>query len=186
MGGNRGSFVRVTVVTVATMVICGFWHGANWTFVVWGFYHGLLLLGERALLKSGLANLLSGAIPEQIRSAVFMAHMYFWTLLGWLIFRVPDFATLKQYVSTFVSPAVDAVMLTSGLRSVYFCLLCCFGLQIVFYFWPSVKDRAFVKQLSQSPRLSGAVAGFGLALTFACTLAFRSGKASSSFIYFQF
>jgi alginate O-acetyltransferase complex protein AlgI len=58
--------------------LCGLWHGANWTFVIWGMYHGLFLVAERA----GLASLLS-RIGREFR------HVY--TLLvvvvGWVLFR---------------------------------------------------------------------------------------------------
>jgi hypothetical protein len=43
LGGNRGGPVRRSAVLVATMVIGGFWHGANWTFLAWGAFHGILL-----------------------------------------------------------------------------------------------------------------------------------------------
>lgn len=47
LGGNRKGKVRTTVNLMITMLLGGFWHGANWTFVVWGGYHGILLTIER-------------------------------------------------------------------------------------------------------------------------------------------
>jgi alginate O-acetyltransferase complex protein AlgI len=43
MVGRRPAKYRVDFATMATMALCGLWHGANWTFVAWGAYHGLLL-----------------------------------------------------------------------------------------------------------------------------------------------
>ena len=47
LGGNRKGSVRTYVNLMATMVLGGLWHGANWTFIVWGFWHGGLLGLER-------------------------------------------------------------------------------------------------------------------------------------------
>jgi alginate O-acetyltransferase complex protein AlgI len=47
LGGNRKGSVRTYVNLMATMVLGGLWHGANWTFIVWGFWHGGLLALER-------------------------------------------------------------------------------------------------------------------------------------------
>jgi len=49
LGGNRKGAVRTGINKVLVFFATGLWHGANWTFVVWGFYHGLFLLLERAL-----------------------------------------------------------------------------------------------------------------------------------------
>ena len=48
LGGNRGGERRTYLNLLATMVIGGFWHGANWTFLLWGFWHGGLLAAHRA------------------------------------------------------------------------------------------------------------------------------------------
>lgn len=50
LGGNRVGFSRGIVNLMLTMVIGGLWHGAAWTFVVWGFLNGLFILGHRVLL----------------------------------------------------------------------------------------------------------------------------------------
>ena len=47
LGGNRGTELRTYVNLMLTMLLGGLWHGANWTFVVWGGLHGLYLAVER-------------------------------------------------------------------------------------------------------------------------------------------
>ena len=49
LGGNRGSRVRTYLNLLVTMVLGGLWHGASWTFVLWGAYHGVLLVAHRLL-----------------------------------------------------------------------------------------------------------------------------------------
>jgi hypothetical protein len=77
LGGNRVSSVRTYVNLWIVFLLCGLWHGASWTFVIWGAYHGLLLVLERA----GLRRLLS-RLPNSI------AHLYTrWSVfVGWVWF----------------------------------------------------------------------------------------------------
>src|SRR5208283_144930 len=56
LGGNRMKPTRTYFNLIIVFLLCGLWHGASWTFVIWGAYHGLLLVLERA----GLRHLLSG------------------------------------------------------------------------------------------------------------------------------
>src|SRR5207245_7027769 len=49
LGGNRGGAVKTYRNLMLTMVIGGFWHGAAWNFIAWGFYHGSMLIGHRLL-----------------------------------------------------------------------------------------------------------------------------------------
>ena len=47
LGGNRATPGRTYLNLITVFFLCGLWHGANWTFVVWGLYHGLFLVLER-------------------------------------------------------------------------------------------------------------------------------------------
>ncbi len=77
LGGNRRSTGRTYVNLMVVFTLCGLWHGASWTFVVWGLYHGLFLILERMWLGKFLSRL-----PQIVR------HIY--TLLiimcGWVLF----------------------------------------------------------------------------------------------------
>jgi alginate O-acetyltransferase complex protein AlgI len=87
LGGNRhGTFLTYRNLLL-TMVIGGLWHGASWTFVLWGFYQGALLVAHRAL-----APLLErlGQPPDWARPAlrvVAVLVMFQFTCYGWLLFR---------------------------------------------------------------------------------------------------
>src|SRR5450631_3834974 len=62
MGGNERGWVRRSINLIATMVLGGLWHGANWTFIVWGAFHGVLLVFNhlwRTLRGPQKSNLLS-------------------------------------------------------------------------------------------------------------------------------
>jgi alginate O-acetyltransferase complex protein AlgI len=82
LGGNRKSAPRTYANLVTVFFLCGLWHGAKWTFVAWGLYHGVFLVLERYGLES------------RIRQFGAFRHLY--TLLvvmgGWVLFRSDTFA----------------------------------------------------------------------------------------------
>ncbi len=79
LGGNRLGHARTYVNLFITMLLGGLWHGASWTFVMWGGYHGVLLAIERA---RGKRELLSFVPPALQVVATFIL-----VLFGWLLFR---------------------------------------------------------------------------------------------------
>lgn len=84
LGGNRSGRWRWAVAVGTAFLLSGLWHGARWTFVLWGLYHGLLVILART--ASGL-KLPSG--PTWVRTLVTF-HL---VLLGWVLFRaqtLPD------------------------------------------------------------------------------------------------
>jgi alginate O-acetyltransferase complex protein AlgI len=82
LGGDRLGPVRLYVNLLLTMLIGGLWHGASWTFVIWGLYHGILLSLDR-LLEPWL-----NTWPVIVRrAATFVA-----VVIGWVIFRSTSLA----------------------------------------------------------------------------------------------
>ena len=82
LGGNRVSEGRLYVNLVAVFFLCGLWHGASWTFVVWGLFHGAFLVIERLGQRSPRMRRL-GSLPRAARHA----YMLLVTLVGWVFFR---------------------------------------------------------------------------------------------------
>ncbi len=78
LGGNRARPARVYANLVLVFFLCGLWHGASWSFVVWGLFHGLFLVIERL----GLARFLA-SLPRPVR------HVYavLVAMVGWVFFR---------------------------------------------------------------------------------------------------
>ncbi|MBU1908693.1 MAG: hypothetical protein KJ726_01445, partial [Verrucomicrobia bacterium] len=84
LGGSRLGPGRTYVNLFLTMLLGGLWHGANWTFVLWGGYHGVLLALERA---SGKRGLMPRAPLAMRRAATFLL-----VLFGWVLFRAGSLA----------------------------------------------------------------------------------------------
>jgi alginate O-acetyltransferase complex protein AlgI len=93
LGGNRGSGLRTAFNLMATMVLGGLWHGANWTFVAWGALHGAALVAHR-LLKAGFerAGVRPGSSASQMISRCGWPLTSLTVLVSWVFFRAPDFA----------------------------------------------------------------------------------------------
>ncbi len=78
LGGNRKSAARIGFNLVLVFVLCGFWHGASWPFLLWGLYHGLFLLAERSRWGDWLSRLPRVAQHGYTGLVV---------LIGWVFFR---------------------------------------------------------------------------------------------------
>ena len=72
-----------------TMLIGGLWHGANWTFVAWGAYHGLALCVERAL---GIGRNREAPPPSGLRRVAGTLATFAIVLFGWVLFRAQTFS----------------------------------------------------------------------------------------------
>ncbi len=95
LGGNRLGRRRTYLNLSATMLLGGLWHGAQWSFVLWGAWHGLLLAAERALGKSSPW----ASLPRPLRV---LATMFLVTL-GWVLFRAPSLADAGRYLASMFS-----------------------------------------------------------------------------------
>ena len=98
LGGNRGSALRTYRNLVLVFFLCGLWHGASWSFVVWGLLHGLLLVAERA----GLGRIMS-RWPRALRHA----WTLFFVMIAWVFFRADSLPHALGYLGAMfgASPA---------------------------------------------------------------------------------
>ncbi|MGN0205714.1 MAG: MBOAT family O-acyltransferase, partial [Muribaculaceae bacterium] len=82
-GGSRKGELKRHRNLILTFLISGLWHGANWTFVMWGAYHGILrsLLEAKTKIKERLN------IQKSIPTVVSVLVTFILTLFGWVLFR---------------------------------------------------------------------------------------------------
>ena len=117
LGGGRGNPAKAALVLLATMAIAGLWHGANYTFVVWGAAWGLYLLVGRMLPLERM--------PAALRWPMHMLVV----ILLWVFFRSPNLSYALEYITTMISfrgglpsPADDAApvpMVIAGIVSLF-------------------------------------------------------------------
>jgi len=89
LGGSRCSTRRAIFNTLVAMSASGLWHGAAWNFVIWGFYHGLLLSGYRVFRQSKLAFVPKSRAGRLAAGAASTALTFFLVTVGWLFFVMP-------------------------------------------------------------------------------------------------
>ncbi|HEX7099862.1 MAG TPA: MBOAT family O-acyltransferase [Acidimicrobiia bacterium] len=114
LGGNRGTRTRTYRNLMLTMLLGGLWHGAAWTFVIWGGYHGALLAWERWRSETGRAT--GPDTPgRRILARLTTFHL---VCLGWILFRADSMARVGEILSRLldwgpapsVTPAVLALV----------------------------------------------------------------------------
>jgi alginate O-acetyltransferase complex protein AlgI len=96
LGGNRVAPGRTYFNLVVVFFLCGLWHGASWNFIVWGLFHGVLLVVERA----GLSRVLVAA-PRLVR------HLYtlLAVLIGWTLFRANSMVQAGHFLAAMAGHA---------------------------------------------------------------------------------
>ncbi len=89
LGGNRGGNLRTGANLMLVFLLCGLWHGAAWTFVTWGAWHGLFLVLER----TRVAHRLQAAAPASLGHA----YTLFVVMAGWVFFRADTLGHASRY-----------------------------------------------------------------------------------------
>jgi alginate O-acetyltransferase complex protein AlgI len=171
LGGNRHGTARTYANLFTVFVLCGLWHGAAWTFVAWGVYHGALLVVER-LLKN-LWGYAPGGVPGVILTFVLVT-------IGWVFFRSSTIDGSFRYLGAMFGPA-RAAEVGPGLSefltpSTMFYL----GISALFAFVPAVPSR--VAMIGNRTILKG---GFAIA-AMVISIAYLSEQTFKPFIYFRF
>ena len=87
--GIRADYIIYIIATMVTFTVCGFWHGAAWSFIIWGALHGIFLVFEQL----GLRKFLKHRIP-------LIQHLYLlaFITLSWVVFRSPNLGYAFKYV----------------------------------------------------------------------------------------
>lgn len=91
LGGNRKGMKRQLFNIMVVWMLTGLWHGANWNFVMWGVYYGILLMIEKLFLLKWLD-----------KAPAWIGHIYsmFLVIIGWTIFAQTDMSQLTAYLKT--------------------------------------------------------------------------------------
>jgi alginate O-acetyltransferase complex protein AlgI len=103
LGGSRHGEVRTYASLMGTMLIGGLWHGANWTFVVWGGLHGAYLCGERLLRK-----LFRGFQAGPIAIAGLALLTFLLVNIAWVFFRAKTFDKAWSVLAGMIGASGDA------------------------------------------------------------------------------
>ncbi|CAN5255970.1 MBOAT family protein [soil metagenome] len=195
LGGNRIGKFRTYINLMITMLLGGLWHGANWTFVVWGALHGLYLCVEK-LIQDYKLRLIPDiqTIPEslvvmkgfmaprflkKVQSSNFLLALltFFLVNVTWVFFRAPDFSSAWRLLSFMFSQRSAGTVLLSNLTIIKVAIIIA-GMLI--FHWKMRNTRV----LNVAEKMPWWL--LGIIWSAMLVLLILSQESSSSFIYFQF
>ncbi len=188
LGGSQGTRWRTFGVVVLTMSLSGLWHGANWTFVLWGLYHGMLLALERN--TSLRWTRLTGRALDAVRYILTLPAILF----GWLLFRSANLTDLAIFVHGLIYGYGAKALGGHALSDAGLGFIACVGLHVILYRDLKQKHLIFFARAEEglsgkiSPRwasAAGLCAGAAIACLFVAGLIGRPPQPRP-FIYFQF
>ena len=172
LGGNRKGPTRTYVNLAVVMLLGGLWHGAKWTFIVWGAYHGLLLGCERWRGKQSLYE----SFPGPFRIGLTFLLMLF----SWVLFRADNLTAAWHYYGSMfgLMPMADtAPLLAAGIYTPYRVLILVICAALVFQ---PLQAHDWALRSVDWPRVAVALPLFVLSLMTMYSQAFNP------FLYFQF
>ncbi len=165
LGGNRCGHTRQALNVIVTMLLGGLWHGANWTFVVWGGMHGAALAVNHLWESAGFR------LPRHLGWLLTLLFV----MVGWVLFRSPDFDTAGDVLLSLLGHNGAAAITLDR----EFVLTMIIGAAVALL-GPTSQEFALEK-LTPRPWLA-VPAGAGLAFL----LLLVGGRLPNVFIYFQF
>jgi alginate O-acetyltransferase complex protein AlgI len=177
LGGNRRGPLRVQFNLLAAMMLSGLWHGAMWTFVLWGFVHGMLQVvyrWTRALNRWAWIDKLRRNWLYRIAAIFVFYHIVTWT---WVFFRAQSLEQALYMSWTMLTVDVRELFSAPGMIVVA-ALYCLHVLEYVIRHYERQASRIW--HWVPFPLRSAAYAGLAL-----CILYFLKGE-TYDFIYFQF
>ncbi|HBS91186.1 MAG TPA: transcriptional regulator [Erysipelotrichaceae bacterium] len=163
LGGNRKGALRLAINLFIVWFLTGFWHGAEYNFILWGLYFYVLLIAEKFLLLPFL------------RKHPILSRLYFipLILLGWAIFAISDLSLLAQYIATLFS-------LTSGYEWIYY--LQNYGVILLLCFVFATPVGKWVINKINSALIQDGL----LYLSFIIAVAYLVDSSYNPFLYFRF
>jgi alginate O-acetyltransferase complex protein AlgI len=175
LGGNRVAESRVYFNLITVFLISGFWHGAAWTFIAWGAYHGFFIICDRLFLDRALKPF--GRLPR-----VFLTFIL--AVFGWVLFRSEHIGQALHFIYRMVTPHTFHINFELGHRFIFI-----LGLALLFSFaafykgWARLQERIYTVTANPIP------AGF-MFLTAICLFILSLSQITATrfnpFIYFRF
>jgi alginate O-acetyltransferase complex protein AlgI len=182
LGGSRGGTWMKVRNTFLIFIISGFWHGANWTFIVWGalnaiYFLPLLLTNNN---RNNLETVAKGKLFPSLKELSFMLLTFGLTVFAWIFFRADNIGHAISYISEILSPSLFSIPKFAGMRE---------GLTTI------ILITTFVLIEWKGREGQFAIQNFGIkwkrplryAMYYAIIIAiFEFGGKEQQFIYFQF
>lgn len=178
LGGSRGSTANRIRNTFVIFLVSGFWHGANWTFLAWGFLHALYFL-PLLLLKRNRRHtdtVAAGARLPSLREFGQISTTFLLTLIAWVFFRAQSIGEAFVYLGGMFSPSLFAIPEVFPVE--FMVAICAF---VAFEWHKRDREHALEVRGVPGPRALRWAGYYALMLSIALF-----GGGQQDFIYFQF
>jgi D-alanyl-lipoteichoic acid acyltransferase DltB (MBOAT superfamily) len=178
LGGNRGSAWFTKRNLLLTMLLGGLWHGAAWTYILWGLYQGLLLVAFRTAEERSVARRFRSWLDAPLERLAGIVIMFHVTCYGWLIFRAESVHQIAQLSKNLVfgGPAAPGLNMEMQMYQLVFYT----ALLLLIHAYEAIRN-----DLTAVLKLPAVVRYPVYATLFYCTV-FWGDFGGAQFIYFQF
>lgn len=180
LGGSRNGLAKSIRNTFIIFLISGFWHGANWTFIIWGFLHALyflpLLLQDKNRNNTG--DISPGSHLPGLRDFFNMLLTFIIVCFSWIFFRAENITQALQYIGGIVT---HPFFINDEYNKIPFYILLTVSFMLIVEWFNRNNDIEFLFDSIKNPQLRYA----SYFIVFFFILMFGSFD-ESSFIYFQF
>jgi alginate O-acetyltransferase complex protein AlgI len=125
LGGSRGGTAMIVRNTFIIFIVSGFWHGANWTFIIWGALNAIYFL-PLLLTKNNRNNLdtvAQGKYLPSLKESFSMLLTFSLTVFAWIFFRAESVSHALGYIAEILSPSVFKVPYFEGLKEALLTML---------------------------------------------------------------
>jgi alginate O-acetyltransferase complex protein AlgI len=174
LGGNRVGKYRLYFNLWLVFLASGLWHGASWSFVLWGAYHGLFLVLERGFLLKLYEKI--GKIPS-------MLITFFVVVIGWVFFRIENIADAFVFLKRlFVFESGNSSLFDSEFYF-YLVIALIFSFITIFKFGKKWQDHIYFNEYTNKKHITVFVLTLVLLLF---SIASITAFGFNPFIYFRF
>lgn len=174
LGGNKVSTTRLYFNLWIVFLASGLWHGASWSFIFWGAFHGFFLVIERAFFGKILMKI--GKIPSILLT-------FFIVNIGWVFFRVEKITDAFSYLKIMFSFNTRLNMAFSNEFIAYFMIAILFSFFTIGKWGQKIQDAVYFNNYSNNKHIL--VCGICLCL-FLLSIGSITSSGFNPFIYFRF
>ncbi|NDW19764.1 MBOAT family protein [Dysgonomonas sp. 216] len=169
LGGNRKGRIRTYFNLFITMLLGGLWHGAAWSYVIWGGFHGLALCIERVFMNMRKSKpTFNGFWMKNFKRILIFTFVSF----AWLLFKLPEFNHVIKFFQTVLSRSEVPINVNLCSRILMFCLPI-----FIYHMFYLLKKYPIFNKIKRFEYVF-----YAIMLFLICT----SSGSAGAFIYFQF
>ena len=176
LGGNRKGNIRTYVNLATIFILTGFWHGATWSFVFWGVFHGLFMILERLFL---------GDLLKKIPSVFGWIYTMLVVIIAWVFFRIESFPVALEYSKLLFSFKTEGITLLENLDNEKLIVLF-----IAILFATPVYPKIFNRIDTSTSKLAAGILflrmNIIIPVLFLYSVMLLCGSTYNPFIYFRF